>query len=133
MKLVSIFVTAVLTTPSLAGEVIFINLSSSRTLAGELHYLKTNKAENEMIINVLESESNQYLLLSNAYEKKITFLDQDKAILRTRGDKFETAFMDTSKSLIQCKEDTPSRFVWFSVGAITSVVLGLTGIFLITK
>jgi hypothetical protein len=125
-----------LATPSLAinvPEAIYLNLSSSRVLGAEINFYKTNKAENEMIISVLENESAQYLHLSNEYEQKIILLDQDKTILRTRGDKFEGAFMDTSKSLVQCKDDTPSRFVWFSVGAITSVVLGLTGIFLIKK
>ena len=112
---------------------IFSNLSTAKIIAGDINFYKQNKAENEVIINVLEEESRNYLTLSNEYKSKIDLLDIDKGILRTRGDKFENVYMSCSNSLVQCKEDTPSRYVWFSLGALTTIILGLTGIYLITK
>lgn len=106
-----------------ASEGIFLNLSSARNLAGELNFYKTVKADDDLVITELEKENNQYLQLSKEYENKILFLDKDKDILRTRGDKFENEYMSCSKSLIECKSNVPSRFVWFSSGILASLIL----------
>ena len=81
----------------------------------------------------MEDESSEYLKLSNEYKSKVFYLEDDKKILRTRGDKFEEVFLTCSNNLLTCKDEKPSRFVWFSLGALTTTILGLTGIYFLKK
>lgn len=108
---------------------IFFNISSARKLGGDLDFYKKIKTENDEIIKTLDEENNQYLNLSNEYKEKILFLEKDKEILKVRGDKFEDVYISTSKDLIKCKDNTPSRVSWYTYGVISTLIAITVGLF----
>jgi hypothetical protein len=116
-----------------ASEGIFFNLSTAKKLATDIDYYKKTKANDDKIIYSLKDETNKYLTLSQKYEGKITGLELDKDIYKTRGDKLEKEFSTCSKQLSDCEESKPSRFVWFGVGFISALVVGIVSAFAFRK
>ena len=117
----------------MASSGIFLPISSARKLATDLDFYKKTTSNDANIILNLKQQNDGLTSLSEQYKKKTTLLEDDKKLLRDRGDKFETVYKSCSDDLNKCNENTPSRFTWFGIGSVTTAILGIIVIFLIKK
>jgi hypothetical protein len=118
-----------LVTPSLASEGIFLNISSARKVVTELQYGDVVKQR----LFICQQQYSTSKSINTTNETLIIGLNKDKVVLTGVSEEFEKRLLDTNKQLIAEKESKPSRFVWYGVGFITAVILGLVGAFLVAK
>jgi hypothetical protein len=116
-------------TQSFSSEGLFFNVSSSRKLLTELKYADVIKQR----FTVCQQQYSSISSLNASNERLVVGLTKDKVDLTVVAGEFEKRLLETNKLLIAEKESKPSRLVWYGLGAITAVVLGLVGAFLITK
>jgi hypothetical protein len=115
------------------SEGIFLPISSARKVASDLDFYKKTTSNDANVIYNLKQQNDGLVNLSVKCAEKSKLLEQDKVILTERGDRFEKVYSECSDNLNKCNEDKPSRYTWFSLGAITTLVLGLVVGFLVTK
>lgn len=123
----------ILTQSAIASDKLTFTKEVVANMAGELQVCKADTAYNDKMIQVLNLELDKYLTLSTEYKSKIDLLVQDKADLRLRGDKLEKVYTTCTSDLNECKQEKPSRVLWFGVGFVSAIVLGVVGAFAIRK
>ena len=112
---------------------IFFSYSTAQKLGAKLDYCDKRIINDDEIISTLSGTSTNYLALTESYKTKITLLSEDKLALKTRGDKFEKVYTTCSADLNKCEDAKPSRYVWFSIGAISTLIATIATIFIIKK
>ena len=57
----------------------------------------------------------------------------DMAALDKAKEEYKKNYEDTNKALIDCQNSTPSRYTWFSLGALSAAVVFVIGIVMIKR
>lgn len=127
-----VFPTQLLAASLLPNKGIFFNATTATKLAATLDYSKKKIDNDDKLISTLAATNGKLLNLSDEYKLKITGLEKDKDIYKTRGDKFEGVYTTCTKELQDCNDSKPSRLVWYGAGVVSSLVLVL-GIFFVAR
>jgi hypothetical protein len=122
----------VIPTQSLASNGLFFNYTSSSKLVTDIKYFNTNYP-------LLEKKYDtciEQVEVSNVYTANVeTLLDgcnEDKKIYEDISAQLQKHYLSCNLELNKCRDATPSRFTWFSIGALSAVV-GVVGMFILIK
>lgn len=112
---------------------ICIDEETAKKILGDTNYYKSNysilKQDIDLCNLQLDAKENENIL----YKKQVESLNQDVKDLTSVSDTYKKEFINKNTELMSCQESKSSRFTWFSVGAITTVIVSLIGFVLIKK
>lgn len=119
------------TTPVWGSNGIFMNASTAKNVAVELKYCRANipilKEDVDLCNTQIEVKKEQISVLT---KEKLGLLEDKKLLIETK-DSYQKELINKNKELQTCKDNTPSRFTWFASGVISTLVVGIVGLFLI--
>jgi hypothetical protein len=134
MKLVStLVIMGILISSSIANaqQGIFLNYSSAVKLSADIEYFKKTVDNQKLQINEYKDINLNLNNISELKDVKITGLIKDYSIQEQRATQLQEIYTVCNKDLIKEKLDKPSRYTWFSIGAISALVLGIVTAFAI--
>lgn len=114
---------------SAAEKVIILDQKSAAKITSDIEYYKLKDNLQTQQIDEYKSIKSNLEEESKLKDTKIQGLTKDFQIQQERADKFQDAYIKTSKELIDEKIDKPSRYTWFSTGFISAIILGIVGAF----
>lgn len=114
---------------SAAEKVIILDQKSAAKITSDIEYYKLKDNLQTQQIDEYKSIKSNLEEESKLKDSKIQGLTKDFQIQQERADKFQDAYIKTSKELIDEKIDKPSRYTWFSTGFISAIILGIVGAF----
>jgi hypothetical protein len=116
---------------SLASEGLFLDYSTAKKIAIELKYCNQNLPTLKKSVILCDSELNvikEQIKLKNA---EVIGLTKDKTDLTFTTNDFKKKLININDELNKCKEEQPSRIVWFGSGIVATTLTILLGLFLI--
>lgn len=114
---------------SAAEKVIILDQKSAAKITSDIEYYKLKDNLQTQQIDEYKSIKSNLEEESKLKDSKIQGLTKDFQIQQEIADKFQDAYIKTSKELIDEKIDKPSRYTWFSTGFISAIILGIVGAF----
>lgn len=114
---------------SAAEKVIILDQKSAAKITSDIEYYKLKDNLQTQQIDEYKAIKSNLEEESKLKDSKIQGLTKDFQIQQERADKFQDAYIKTSKELIDEKIDKPSRYTWFSTGFISAIILGIVGAF----
>lgn len=100
-------------------------------MATEIDYCNKMRVYGKEVKTSIKTENVNLFALSEVYKTKVSLLEEDKVLLRERGDKFETNYNKCVTDLNDTIEKQPSRLVWFGGGVVVTLILGIVAAFAI--
>ena len=108
---------------------LFFNYSSSKKLVTDIKFYNENYPKLEEKYDICTKQVSTANKNIDATEKLLNGCNGDKVVLKGISADLEAKYVKAGNDLIDCGNAKPSRFTWFSIGAVTTMVAMLVLMF----